>query len=74
MSFTFFSERGADANASTTYFKTTYLFAGPDFLEENVNYLLDYVQSPYFTDKNVDKEKGIIERVGSTKNGFWKIL
>ena len=60
--FTFFSERGADANASTTYFKTTYLFAGPDFLEENVNYLLDYVQSPYFTDKNVDKEKGIIEQ------------
>lgn len=60
--FTFFSERGADANASTTYYKTTYLFAGPDFLEENLNYLIDYVQEPYFTDQNVKKEQGIIEQ------------
>ena len=60
--FTFFSERGADANASTTYFKTTYLFSGPEFLEENLNYLLDYVQEPYFTDENVLKEQGIIEQ------------
>lgn len=27
-----------------------------------MNYLLDYVQSPYFTDENVEKEKGIIEQ------------
>lgn len=60
--FAFFSERGADANASTTYFKTTYLFSGPEFLEENLNYLLDYVQEPYFTDENVLKEQGIIEQ------------
>ena len=60
--FTFFSERGADANANTSAFKTTYLFSGPDFFEENLNYLLDYVQKPYFTDKNVEKEKGIIEQ------------
>ena len=60
--FTFFSERGADANANTSAFKTTYLFSGPDFFEENLNYLLDYVQTPYFTDENVEKEKGIIEQ------------
>lgn len=60
--FTFFSERGADANANTSAYKTTYLFSGPDFFDENLNYLLDYVQSPYFTDKNVEKEKGIIEQ------------
>ena len=60
--FIFFSERGADANANTSAFKTTYLFSGPDFFEENLNYLLDYVQKPYFTDKNVEKEKGIIEQ------------
>jgi len=24
--------------------------------------------------KNILKEKGMIERVGSTKNGIWKIL
>lgn len=60
--FTFFSERGADANANTSHYKTTYLFSGTDFLEENLNFLLDYVQSPYFTDENVLKEQGIIEQ------------
>lgn len=58
--FTFFSERGANANANTSYDKTTYLFSGTTFIEENINYLLDYVQKPYFTDENVEKEKGII--------------
>lgn len=58
--FTFFSERGSDANANTNQIKTTYLFSGPNFVIENLNFLLDYVQSPYFTDKNVEKEKGII--------------
>ncbi len=58
--FAFYSERGADCNANTDYTKTTYLFSGPNFLEENLNMLLDYVQKPYFTDENVDKEKGII--------------
>lgn len=60
--FTFYSERGSDANANTSNFKTTYLFSGTNFLEENLNYLLDYVQDPYFTDENVEKEKGIIEQ------------
>ena len=60
--FTFYNERGADANANTNQYKTTYLFSGPNFLEENLEYLLDYVQDPYFTDENVEKEKGIIEQ------------
>ena len=60
--FTFFSERGADANANTNNYKTTYLFSGPNFFEDNINFLLDYVQKPYFTDENVEKEKGIIEQ------------
>lgn len=58
--FTFFSERGADANANTSYYKTTYLFSGSNFFEDNLKYLLDYVQKPYFTEENVEKEKGII--------------
>ena len=58
--FTFYSENGADANANTTQKKTTYLFSGINNTIENINYLLDYVQAPYFTNKNVDKEKGII--------------
>ena len=60
--FAFFGERGADANANTTNFKTTYLFSGSKYLSENLNYLLDYVYSPYFTDQNVEKEKGIIDQ------------
>lgn len=60
--FTFFSERGCGSNASTNSYKTTYLFDGPVNFEENINYLLDFVQSPYFTDENVEKEKGIIEQ------------
>lgn len=58
--FTFFGERGSDANANTNNIKTTYLFSGPNFFEDNINFLLDYVQKPYFTDENVEKEKGII--------------
>lgn len=60
--FTFYSERGSDANANTSNFKTTYLFSGTNFLEENLNFLLDYVQEQYFTMENVEKEKGIIEQ------------
>lgn len=58
--FELYSNNGADANANTSNYKTTYLFSGPECFKENLNYLLDYVQKPYFTDKNVEKEKGII--------------
>src|SRR5574344_813663 len=60
--FNFYSSRGADANANTDNNKTTYLFSGTNFFKENLEYLLNYVQSPYFTDENVNKEKGIIEQ------------
>lgn len=58
--FGFFSERGSDANANTNVRKTTYLFSGPNSFYENLEFLLDYVEKPYFTDENVEKEKGII--------------
>jgi predicted Zn-dependent peptidase len=58
--FNFFSASGAYTNANTSNYKTTYLFSGPSNTNENINYLLDFVQSPYFTDENVEKEKGII--------------
>ena len=58
----FYSERGTDVNANTSKLKTTYLFAGPDYFEENLEYLLTYVENPYFTDDSVNKEKGIIEQ------------
>lgn len=56
----FFANSGALCNAYTTFKNTTYLFSGPNQLKENINFLLDYVQEPYFTDENVNSEKGII--------------
>ena len=58
--FEIYSNNGADANANTSNFKTTYLFSGPEYFKDNMNFLLDYVQKPYFTEENVEKEKGII--------------
>ncbi|MDD3453432.1 MAG: pitrilysin family protein [Bacilli bacterium] len=58
--FSFFANNGASNNAATNYNKTYYLFSGPDNFKENINYLLNFVQDPYFTDKNVEKEKNII--------------
>lgn len=56
----FFANSGALCNAYTTFKNTTYLFSGPNKLKENINFLLDYVQKPYFTEENVESEKGII--------------
>ena len=51
---------GIDANAYTTNDHTAYLFECTDHFYEGLDELMDYVQHPYFTDKNVEKEKGII--------------
>lgn len=58
----FFAKNGALCNAYTTFKNTTYLFSGPNSLIDNVCFLLDYVQNPYFTDENVESEKGIIRQ------------
>ena len=58
--FSFFSQTGSDANASTSYDITSYIVDGVKNIEENLEFLLNYVNSPYFTDENVEKEKGII--------------
>lgn len=58
--FKFFSKYGSDANASTGYKTTSYTVEGTNNIEENLDYLLTYVNSPYFTDQNVEKEKNII--------------
>lgn len=55
-----FAAHGAAANAFTSFDQTTYLFTCTDDVTENLNILLNYVQDPYFTHENVDKEKGII--------------
>ena len=58
--FAFFSRSGCDGNAYTNYDITAYTAQGTKDIEKNLDFLLDYVNSPYFTDENVEKEKGII--------------
>lgn len=58
--FTFFSESGTDANAATGYDYTKYICSGTKNFDDNLRYLINYVNKPYFTDSNVEKEKGII--------------
>ena len=58
--FTKFAKTGAYANAFTSFDKTCYLFSCSDNFYENLDILLDFVQSPYFTKETVEKEQGII--------------
>lgn len=58
--FSVFASNGASANAFTSFDRTAYLFSATEHVLENLTTLLNFVQNPYFTDENVDKEKGII--------------
>ena len=58
--FDFYAKTGAKANAYTSNDKTAYYFICTDRFEENLSILLSFVSNPYLTDKNVEKEKGII--------------
>ncbi|MDP4083100.1 MAG: pitrilysin family protein [Bacillota bacterium] len=55
-----FSKQGASANAFTSFTRTAYLFSSTADFERNLETLVDFVQDPYFSDKTVEKEKGII--------------
>ncbi|MBE3569777.1 MAG: insulinase family protein [Bacillales bacterium] len=55
-----FSKQGASANAFTTFTRTTYLFSSTSNIQQNLETLINFVQDPYFTEKTVEKEKGII--------------
>ena len=56
------SSIGVDANAYTTNDYTTYLYECNDHFYEALDEFMDYVQNPYYTDENVEKEKGIISQ------------
>ena len=55
-----YAKTGASANAFTSFESTCYLFSCSDHLYESLEILLDFVQSPYFTEETVAKEQGII--------------
>ncbi len=58
--FTKYAKTGANANAFTSFDRTCYLFSCSDRFYENLDILLNFVQSPYFTEETVRKEQGII--------------
>lgn len=58
--FAVFSKLGANANAFTTNNLTAYLFSCTSNFEESLTQLIKFVREPYFTDENVEKERGII--------------
>ena len=66
---------GLDANAYTTNDHTAYLFGGVDNFYKGLDELMDYVQNPYFTDQNVEKERGIIgQEIGMYDDDpFWTL-
>ncbi|MCK1992412.1 EF-P 5-aminopentanol modification-associated protein YfmH [Peribacillus muralis] len=55
-----FSKQGASANAFTSFTRTAYLFSSTTDFNKNLKTLIDFVQDPYFSEKTVEKEKGII--------------
>ena len=59
-SFERFSQYGADANAYTSFNKTAYLFSCTENFEDSLKELIRFVTHPYFTEKSVSSEVGII--------------
>lgn len=55
-----FAQTGASPNAFTSHTMTAYHFSCTDRFEENLEILLKFVFTPYFTEENVAKERGII--------------
>lgn len=59
--FTYFKESGSYINAFTSYKSTSFILSGSKRLEENLEYFLTFINEPYFTRENVEKEQGIIQ-------------
>jgi len=57
-----FSKLGAQSNAYTNFNQTVYLFSCIYNFEQNFNLLMNFVQTPYFTEDDIEKEKGIISQ------------
>ena len=56
----FFSKTGAYCNAYTSFDRTVYVASSDSMLKENLDYLLDYVNIPFYNKESVEKERGII--------------
>lgn len=71
-----FSTLGANVNAYTSFNQTSYLFSTTDKFYESLELLVKFVQNPYLTDENVEKEKGIIaqEIKMYEDNPRWRVM
>ncbi len=71
-----FAALGANVNAFTNFNITSYYFTSTDHFYENLKHLITFVKTPYFTDENVEKEKGIIaqEIKMYQDNPQWKVF
>ena len=66
---------GVNANAFTTNTYTAYLYECTDNFYLALDEFMDYVQKPYFTNQNVEKEKGIIGQEIMMYNDYpeWRV-
>ena len=59
--FAFYSKTGTYINAGTSFFCTRYYIDGKTNIKKNLDYLLNMICMPYFTEEKTESEKGIIE-------------
>lgn len=55
-----FAALGASANAYTSFHQTSYLFSTTEDVLPSLALLQRFVREPYFTEENVERERGII--------------
>lgn len=74
--FSLFAQTGASCNAGTSFDYTQYYFSCADKFSQNLEILLDFVANPYFTEENVEKERGIIaqEITMYRDNPSWRVF
>ena len=60
--FEYFSKNGSYCNAFTSYYVTNYIASGKENFKNDLEFLINFVQDPFITNENVEKEKGIIEQ------------
>ncbi len=70
-----FASMGAIPNAFTGYDMTAYYFSCTDRFRENLELLLEFVTTPFFTDESVAKEQGIIgQEIGMNQDNPDSVL
>lgn len=74
--FSQFAQTGAYCNAGTSFDYTQYYFSCANNFQKNLEILLSFVNDPYFTPENVEKERGIIgqEITMYRDNPSWRVF